>query len=126
MSQILVLSVSSDPVVLGTRDQLLRSAGYIVVTAISIKEAVHLFQDGDFDIIILCHSLPTNDCEHLKSFIRASGSRIPIVRASGAAPGEQAAFADATLDKDPVAFLRTLEDVICKNPAMQPAGASVR
>jgi CheY-like chemotaxis protein len=126
MSQTLVLSVGSDPVVLGARNQVLRSAGYIVVSAISIREAIHLFQEGDFDLIILCHSLPIKDCERLTCIIRASGSRIPIACVSGAALGEHNAFADTTLDRDPVALLGSLGDVLSEQVQTQWAGVSVQ
>jgi CheY-like chemotaxis protein len=120
MPQALVLSVGSDSSVLDTRGLILRSAGYIVVSAMSIQDAVHLFQDRAFDLIILCHTLPIKDCERLTCFIRASDSRIPIVCVSGAVAGEHIALADATLDKDPVEFLRALEDVFNKHARMQP------
>lgn len=107
MSQTLVLSVGSDPVVLDTRDLILRSAGYIVVSATSIREAVHLFQDGDFDLVILCHSLPKRESERLTRFIRALGSRIPIVSVSGGVFAERNDFVDADLNKDPVSLLGT-------------------
>lgn len=125
MPQTLVLSVGSDPVVSGTRDLVLRSAGYIVVSAISIKEAAYLFQYGDFDLVILCHTLPQKDRQRLTSLIRASGSRIPIVCVSGTEFGEQNAFADATLDKNPVLFLVGLEGMLRRHATVQPVGAPV-
>jgi CheY-like chemotaxis protein len=125
MSQTLVLSVSFDPMILETRNLLLRSVGYIVVPAVSIRETIHLFRDGDFDLVILCHTLSLTDRERLTSFIRASGSRIPIVCVSETAAGERIASADATLDKDPAAFLGTLEDLLSKRSKMHPAQAPV-
>jgi CheY-like chemotaxis protein len=125
MSQTLVLSVGSDAVLLDTRDQILRTAGYVVISAASINEAVHLYRDGDFDLVVLCHSLPAKDCERLTCFIRASGSRIPIVCVSGAALAEQNAFVDATLDKNPVAFLRELEELLSKHDHAQTDGVAV-
>jgi DNA-binding response OmpR family regulator len=65
MPQTLVLSVGLNPAILDSREPILQSVGYIVVSAPSIKEAVHHFQDGDFDLIILCHTLPIKDCERL-------------------------------------------------------------
>jgi DNA-binding response OmpR family regulator len=112
--QALVLSVGSDPRVLETRELLLRSAGYSVVTAISIKEAVFLFKDGNFDAIILCHTIPTRDCERLTGSIRATGSRIPIVCVAGAPGDEHNCFADATLDKNPAVFLQEIEGILRK------------
>lgn len=121
MPQTLVLSVGSDPEVSCTRDLFLRSAGYIVVSAISIKEAAYLFRYGDFDLVILCHTLPLKDRERLTSLIRASGSRIPIVCVSANELGEQNAFADATLSEDPVLFLGSLEVVLSRHARVQPA-----
>jgi CheY-like chemotaxis protein len=111
MSQTLVLSAGSDHVVLATRELILRSAGHIVVSAASIKEAVQQFRDGDFDLIILCHTLPQKDCQRLICFIRASGSRIPIASVSGGL-GEYDAFADTVLEMEPTAFLAGIQDLL--------------
>ena len=126
MSQTLVLSIGSDLAVLDTRDLILRSAAYVVVSAISIEEAVRFFQDGDFDLIVLCHTLPLKDSERLTCFIRASGSRIPIVCVSGTVHREHNAFADATLDQGPVEFLGSLVELLSKHAPMQPLGVSAR
>jgi CheY-like chemotaxis protein len=125
MSQTLVLSVGSDPTELDTRDLILKSAGYIVVSVMSINEAVHLFQDGDFDLVILCQSLPIRDSERLTRFIRASGSRVPIVSVSGTALADRNAIVDATLDKDPAAFLEGLGDLLSRHAQMQPVGVFI-
>jgi CheY-like chemotaxis protein len=125
MSQTLILSVGSDPMVLDTRELILRSTGYTVSSALSTKEAVDIFQNGDFDIVILCHSLPTKECELLASFIRASGSHTPIVCVSGTGLANQNVFADATLDKDPAEFLRSLRDLLGKRRQMPSAGVPV-
>lgn len=123
MPQALVLSVGSDPRVLDTRELLLRSAGYSVVSAISIKEAVYLLKDGEFDVIVLCHTLPRKDCERLTGAVRAMGSRVPIVCVSGASFDGHNAFADATVDKNPAAFLRAIGDLLrshAQTEALQP------
>ncbi|MGD0830346.1 MAG: hypothetical protein ABR907_05340 [Terracidiphilus sp.] len=82
-----------------TRNQILRSAGYIVVSVMSVREGIQRFQDGDFDLIMLCHTLPINDGERLISFIRASGSRILIVCVSEAESGQHNGFAYAISTK---------------------------
>ena len=86
MALVLVLSVGLDASLLGARSLILQSEGYIVVSAMSAEEAIHLFQDGDFDLVILCHSLPREHCERLTRFIRNSGSRIPVACVSGEFP----------------------------------------
>jgi CheY-like chemotaxis protein len=107
----LVLSVGLDPVLLATRNQVLKSAGYIVVSAASVAEAVDRFRSGDFDLLVLCHSIPAIERGRLTCLIRASGSRIPVVAVS-ARQYQWDDFADVTLDHDPQEFLRGVEAVL--------------
>ena len=107
----LILSVGLDQMLLDTRALVLQSAGYIVVTAFSIKEAAVRFQDGDFDLVLLCRSIPAEERESLTIWIRASGSRIPVVSVSGN-PGEQDARSSATIDSDPKALLTGIEEML--------------
>jgi len=111
MSQTLVLSIGFDLALLDIRNQVLQSAGYIVVSAMSAEEAIHLFRDGDFDLVILCHSLPREHCERLTHFIRNSGSRIPVACVSGEFR-QSPPFTDATLEKTPVQFLAGIRDLM--------------
>lgn len=111
----LVLSVGLEPALLGTRNVVLQSAGYIVVSAVSIKEAVNVFQGGDFDLVVLCHSIPTKDRDRLTCLIRASGSRTPVISVSGRTC-ECDAFADVTLEDGPNKFLAGINDLLIKQP----------
>ncbi len=112
MLQALVLSIGSDVRVLNTRELILRSAGHAVVSAISIREAAVLLKDSDFDVIVLCHTLLKKDCERFTGHLRASGSHIPILYVSSTPSDEPSDFADATLDKNPDAFLMALQEVL--------------
>jgi DNA-binding response OmpR family regulator len=82
MALTLVLSVGLDSKLLDTRKLVLQSAGYTVVRAFSLKAAVDCFQTFDFDIVLLCQSISTKEKGRLTSWIRASGSRIPVVSVS--------------------------------------------
>jgi DNA-binding response OmpR family regulator len=108
--QVLILSIGLDANVLATRALILRSAGYTVVSAMSLREAVSLLHGSDFDIIVLCHTLPAKDCERLISMVRSSGSRIPVVAVADSEVSQHSSMADATLDKEPVAFLRAMRE----------------
>jgi CheY-like chemotaxis protein len=112
MSNFLVLSVGSDARILDARERIFQSADYVVVSAMSIKEALYLLRGGDFDVIVLCHTVSTEDCQRLTSIVRASGSRIPIVSVASRGPGEEKSITDAVFDKDPAEFFRSLEDVL--------------
>ena len=113
MSLALVLSVGLDSSLLGTRNLLLQSAGYIVVSAFSLKEAVDRFLTGDFDLVLLDNSLPSKDRDRLTCLIRASGSRIPV---ASIAPecGHDESFADAKLESDSNKLLIGMRGLLIK------------
>jgi CheY-like chemotaxis protein len=109
----IVLSVGLDLSLLRARGLVLESAGYLVESASTAKGAADRFQSGDFDLVLLCHSVPRKDRDHLTSLIRASGSRTPIVSIAGNL-GECDAFANATLEDGPNNFLAGIRDVLVK------------
>ena len=73
-----VLAVGLDLWQLATRTRDWRSAGYFVVSADSIGEAISLFNDGDFDLVVLGDSVSKENRQRLASLIRASGSQTPV------------------------------------------------
>jgi len=107
------------------RTSSLRSAGYAIVMASSLKEGINLFTSGDFDLVLLCHSIPDNDRERLTCLIRASGSFTPVVSIV-AGSGMHDIFPDATLDEsNPDVLLAALREVLIKAEkrlGMQAAG----
>jgi CheY-like chemotaxis protein len=82
MPHTLVLAIGRDAVLLETRSQVLQAAGYTVIPERSLKKAVARFRDGDFDLVLLCHSIPTQDRERLTRLLREHTSRTPIVSVS--------------------------------------------
>ena len=113
MPLIIVLSVGFDPSLLRARGLVLESAGYLVESASTVKEAADRFQSGDFDLLLLCHSVPRKDRHRLTSLIRASGSRTPIVSIAGNL-GECDTFANATLEDGTNNLLAGIRDVLVK------------
>src|SRR5580658_7464926 len=107
----IVLAIGFDLSLMTIRDLVLQSAGCAVVEAFSLEEAVDHFQSGDFDLVLLCHSVPAGDRERLASLIRASGSRIPIVSIAGSL-GKCDAFANSTLEDGPNAFVSGIRDAL--------------
>jgi hypothetical protein len=99
----LVLSVGLDASLLKNRNIVMRSAGYLVESASSVNEAAHRFLAGDFDLVILCHSVPTRERERLTGLIRASGSLTPVISISGNLR-QYDAFATATIEDGPDFF----------------------
>jgi CheY-like chemotaxis protein len=109
----MVLAVGFDPSSMTPRILVLQSAGYVVIKAWSLEEAVDHFQSGDFDLVLMCHSVPTADRERLARLIRASGSTIPIVSIAGS-PGECDVLANATLEDGPNKFVAGIKDALVK------------
>ena len=58
-----------------THTRVWRSAGYIVVSADSIGEAIDHFNAGDFELVVLGDSISIESRQRLTSLIRASGSQ---------------------------------------------------
>ena len=123
MSETLILSVGLDPLILYAREAILRSEGYIVVSASSIKEAFHQFRDGDFDLMILGKTLPVSDRERLTCLIRASGSRMPIASISST-PWEQSVFPEAVLQENPSELLAGIRRLLAKRFELASLGSS--
>lgn len=121
MPHILVLAIGRDPLLLETRSQVLQGAGYTVVPELSLKKAVARFSEGDFDLVLLCHSIPAKDRELLTQLLREHTSRTPIVSVSSNLSAFDS-FADATVESDPKELLVGLRELLVKKTPILPDG----
>lgn len=112
MPLVVILVVGQDPVILQTRSSILRSAGYAAREASTIAEAIDLFQNGDFDLVLLCHSLSVADRDRIVRFVRSGGSRVPIYTVSSASGDFQAGSADRVLSSRPQDLIKELETTL--------------
>jgi len=103
--------VAHDRVLAVTRSQVLRTAGYVVVTAFTPRQAIDEFVRGDFDLILLCHSIPGDARERLVTSLREHTSRTPIVSVASF-DGHFDGFADATVENDPHLLVNSLREVL--------------
>jgi CheY-like chemotaxis protein len=118
MLHTLVLAVGRDPVLLETRSQVLQAAGYTVIPEHSLKKAVARFREGDFDLVLLCHSISAKDRERLTRLLREHTSRTPIVSVSSSMSALDS-FADATIGNDPRELLVGLRELLVeKRPTL--------
>jgi DNA-binding response OmpR family regulator len=83
------------------RISILRIAGYLVESASSIGEAIDLFREGDFDLVVLCHSIPAQEGDSFIRLIRASGSSVPIVCVAPISDCRPETSADLIIDGRP-------------------------
>jgi CheY-like chemotaxis protein len=108
----LILAVGREPALLEYRSQILRRAGYIVDSEYSVKDAINRFKHGDFDLVLLCHSIPVKERERLISSIRAFGSLTPIVSVAHPHAHAPEAFADATVQSAPEMLLSGIQSAL--------------
>jgi len=71
------------------------------------------FRDGDFDLILLGDSIPADSRERLTYLIRASGSRIPVVRLTDSS-SDCDSFADATIRNEPMRLMQNIGELMDK------------
>jgi DNA-binding response OmpR family regulator len=75
----IVLAVGFDPWSFEAQRTAWRSAGFFVTAVRSAREALDPFQAGDFDLVLLHHSVPVENSEKLIFLLRAAGSQVPVV-----------------------------------------------
>jgi DNA-binding NtrC family response regulator len=74
-----VLAVGLDTTLLEEQISDWLSAGLFITSAGSIREAIVHFKNGDFVLVLLGCSIPSDSRERLTFLLRASGSRVPVV-----------------------------------------------
>jgi DNA-binding response OmpR family regulator len=113
MSITVVLAVCVDPWLLAFNDAAWRSAAFVVIAAASIREAIDHFQAGDFDLVLLGHSISNEDMERLAFLVRASGSQTPVVSIANLT-GDRDFLADRTLNNDSGALLAGMVELLAE------------
>jgi DNA-binding NtrC family response regulator len=106
-----VLAVGLDTSFLESQTSAWRSAGFSITFARSIREAIIHFKDGDFDLVLLGRSIPSDSKERLTFLIRASGSRVPVVCIAESSRGINN-FEDATINDEPVKILDGIKEIV--------------
>jgi CheY-like chemotaxis protein len=112
VSIVLILAVGQDSLLLDTRSSILRAAGYVVESAFTLAQAINEFERGDFDMVLLCHSMPLQDRDRLTCAIRASGSRVPVVVVAPVSQECARGFADALLENNPISLVQGVEKAL--------------
>jgi hypothetical protein len=126
MSFTVILALGLDSLVAGQRS-VWQSAGYFVTPITSINEAIAHLREGDFDLVLLGHSIPTDSKERFTFLIRESGSRTPVVSITDSST-ECDCFADATIRNDPASLLKSIREFLAERagtPALSQAQADV-
>jgi DNA-binding response OmpR family regulator len=115
-----ILAVGLDSSTFETPTLVWQSAECIVRSVGSVRDAIAQFKDGDFDIVLLGHTIPADSRERLTFLIRKSGSRVPVVCISNSS-SECDSFADATINNEPINILETIGGLIAHRAKMPAA-----
>ena len=112
-----IFSISYDPSLLATRDLMLTQVGYDVVGALGFAEALEK-GGGDFDLIIMGHSIPPRDKRAIVTELRQRGCNAPVLTLLryGDTPIPEAARA---IDPDPQRLLDTVQEMLAPHQAKQ-------
>ena len=111
MATIMALAVCLDQQFPGPQSADWKSAGYFFIPANSVKEAISHFKSGDFDLVMLGHSIPAESRERLTFLIRSTGSNVPVVCLADSC-SHQDSFADATFDRASSEILTGIDDLL--------------
>jgi hypothetical protein len=117
-----VLAVGVDSWLLTTHNAAWKSAGFIVLSAFTVREAFDHFRVGDFDLVLLGQSLSAESKERLTYLIRASSSRTPVVSIADSS-GNPDSFASATVGNDGNALLRCMGELLAEESRVHYARA---
>jgi hypothetical protein len=104
-----VLAVGLDSSLVAGQRSAWQSAGHFVTPVKSIKEAIVHLREGDFDLVLLGHSISPVSRERFTILIRASGSRTPVISISDSAKGYDG-FADTLIGNEPANLLKSIRE----------------
>ena len=110
---IVVLDAGRDPHHSRKRDQVLSAAGYKVVTAHNSPDIINNLFEGDFDVVILCNSLPSEERRRLARIINSYSPSTPVVVLADSADVAEYDYGTLTSNSSPewiVAAIRTVTE----------------
>jgi DNA-binding response OmpR family regulator len=124
-----IVSVGCDALVFDSRNRVLESAGFEVVPCFSGERAAEICSNENFDLLLMCDSLPQSLREMLIHLLRNEKSATPIIMIyrMGELP-EDLSFADAAVESlaGPERLIETVSFCLQKPAASAIAAAAVR
>jgi DNA-binding NarL/FixJ family response regulator len=106
-----VLSAGHDHTLLAIRNMVLAQSGYKVVSAATAVEFIDRFFDGDFDLVILCHTIPEDERRRMADIVHQQSPSTPVVVLSDGTTNPSN-YATATVAADVRDLLQALPTVL--------------
>ena len=110
-----VFQTGEERLLLETRRRVLEKLGLAVVTAMSAEEALAQIPALQFDLVILCHSLPADRRRQIAAALRKLNPAAPILlvgREPGGLAIDEDAAIDAVVDPHPERLTQTLSRLL--------------
>jgi CheY-like chemotaxis protein len=104
----LILSAGRDPVLLKKRNSVLTANGYQIAAASDCYEVVEKLLNGNFDLVLLCNSMPEEDRRRLARIIGLYTPSTPVVLISEGPNEEQAQLGGRTVQCSPEQLLQVV------------------
>ena len=111
MSSITILSAGRDRALLYTRNRVMEEAGYIVTSAITPAEITDFCFRGDFDLVILCHSIPQEERERIARLVRMHTPSTPVIVLADM-PTRKYDFGDLTVHSEAANLLSCIPEAL--------------
>ena len=124
MSLKVVLAIGVDSSLLEIQSSDWKASGCMVTFAWSIEDAITHFRYGDFDLVLLGHSLPAESRERLTFLIRSSGSQVPVACIADTS-SDCDWSAGATFRVDPDHILEEIEELMARQARMPTSRSNI-
>jgi two-component system alkaline phosphatase synthesis response regulator PhoP len=127
MMKPVILCIDEEPLVLHTRTLVLQSAGFGVLPASTVPEALQLFHCGVVDAVLLGHNLPETDGYELVARMKSVKPDVPILMLVFEYSMPQDDFPAAEVfkmkDDGPRALIKTLRELLASSQSATPSSA---
>lgn len=110
-----VFQAGEERLLLATRRQVLERLGLTVVSAASAEEALQQIPAVQFDLAILCHSIPSDRRRQVAAALRKANPAAPILLVARGSPGlaiDEGSAIDAVVDPHPERLTETLRRLL--------------
>ena len=111
MSTMVVLAVGLDESFLESQLSDCQSISFCIRSVGSIREAIVHLREGDFDLVLLGRSIPSDSKERLTFLIRASGLRVPVVCLADSSCHSDN-FEDAAINDESIKILDGIREMV--------------
>ena len=106
MERLVILSAGRDYDLLRLRNAVLKTRDYTVVAAVTTAEVLSKFHEGDFDLVLLCHTIPLEDQKTISDAVHSASPSTPVLAVTRS--GEISPYSDLLVENNPDAILSSL------------------